>query len=87
MSRDDEVRRLPFQEAAQCRAILHRADAVALLLEIFADKIANVAMVVDDGDVGHEVHDRSRTLNMAILILRPPQDARTELYQDIAETL
>jgi hypothetical protein len=50
--------------------ILHRADAIAMRDEIAAEQIANLAMIVDDSDVGYWFHRRFHSARSAAD--RPP---------------
>ena len=48
---DDEVGALRSRSRRNAARVLGDADAIAVLGEVLADEIANVAMIVDDGDV------------------------------------
>jgi hypothetical protein len=65
---DDEIWRPPFDEPAKRHPVLGRRDAIALLLQILSDQIADLAVVVDDGDVRHVLHGGSRRLGDTLLI-------------------
>jgi len=54
--KNHQVQSTSFEQAAECNSALRKADAVAMLHQVFADQIANIAMIVHDGDVRCRVH-------------------------------
>src|SRR5689334_17989507 len=53
---NDEIRSAALQEPTQRGAVLGDADAIAVLAQVLADEIANVAMVIDQGNVRCGIH-------------------------------
>jgi len=49
--KNHQVQSTSLEQTAQCDSTLRKADAVAMLHQVFADQIANITMIVHDGDV------------------------------------